>query len=89
MARKLTHRGLKVWGLGTGPERPLYLDNRKFAAALWASRLCHKDICSAAKQPLFDDLIGDGEQRRRNNEAKRLGGLEVENERVPVLLLDR
>jgi hypothetical protein len=35
------------------------------------------DICSAAKQPLFDHLVSKREQERRNFQAQRLGGLEV------------
>jgi hypothetical protein len=45
----------------------------------WAA-LYHKET-SAARQkgPLFDDLIGRGLQDRRNSQAKRLGGLEIDH----------
>jgi hypothetical protein len=38
------------------------------------SQTCHQD------RPLFDHLVGEREQRRRHLEAKRLGGLEVDDE---------
>src|SRR5262249_37513029 len=40
------------------------------------------DSCTAAKGSLFDHLVGTGEQRRRNCEAKRLGGLEIDYQLV-------
>jgi hypothetical protein len=33
-----------------------------------------------SKAPSFDDLVGDGKQRRRHTDAKRPGGLEVDYE---------
>src|SRR5262245_26937495 len=38
---------------------------------------------------LFDDLVGAGEKRWRDGEAKRLSGLEVNREYEPRRLLDR
>src|SRR5262249_29416277 len=40
------------------------------------------DSCTAAKRSLFDHLIGAGEQRRRNFEAKCFSGLEVNHQLV-------
>ena len=34
---------------------------------------------SLSRQPLFDHLVGAGEQRRRNSKAERFGSLEVEH----------
>jgi CRISPR/Cas system CSM-associated protein Csm3 (group 7 of RAMP superfamily) len=41
------------------------------------------DSCSAANKPLFDHLVGTGEQRRRHREAECFGGREIE-EKIEV-----
>ena len=39
--------------------------------------------------PLFDHLVGEGEQRRRNRQAERLGDLQIDDEIEFNRLLDR
>jgi hypothetical protein len=38
------------------------------------------DICSAANRGLFDHLVGQREQRRRNFKPERFGGLQIDDE---------
>ena len=45
--------------------------------------------CGAAKSGLFDHLVGRGEQRLREGEAKRLCGLEIDVQHHLGGLLDR
>src|SRR5215813_11840170 len=47
------------------------------------------DICSAANCGLFDHLVGDGEQPRREAEAECPGGVEVDHELELGRLHDR
>jgi hypothetical protein len=45
---------------------------------------CQNPTLALQQTPLlFNDFIGAGEQRKRDGEAERLGGLEVENEVNP------
>jgi len=41
------------------------------------------DIRTAAKKPLFDHLVGAGENRIRHGQAEGLGGLEIDDELEP------
>ena len=42
-----------------------------------------------AEPPLFDHLVGGGQQRFRDGKAERLGGLEVDDEIIFGRLYDR
>ena len=47
------------------------------------------DLCIAAKTPSFDHLVGAGEEHRRNGEAKRQHGLEIDHWLEGGRLFDR
>src|ERR1700719_179027 len=41
-----------------------------------------RTFCAAANNALFDHLVGASEQLRRNGEAQRLGGLDVDDKLI-------
>jgi hypothetical protein len=41
-----------------------------------------RDLCTAANSILFKRRVGDGERARRNDQAERLRGLEIEDQLV-------
>src|SRR5664280_699343 len=50
----------------------------RFWQASWMRRFTRHSV----QHPLFDHLVGGGEQRRRNGKAERLGGLEIDRQFV-------
>jgi hypothetical protein len=44
------------------------------------SAMCQQPTYAVQQKPLFDDLVGDREQRRGDCDAKCLGGLDVNHE---------
>jgi hypothetical protein len=53
-------------------------------------QLCAKSGCEQSQQhsPLFDHLVGAGEQRRRQVDVERPGGFEIDDEFQPSGLLN-
>src|SRR5437764_15374955 len=69
---------------------PLTLqDSPSMRTSRLAGSVPGKDSCSAAKAALFDHLVGNGKQARRNGETERLRGREVDDELKPGRLHDR
>ena len=50
---------------------------------------CDKGCGPAADTPLFDDLVGAGEDRLRDRQTERIGGLEVDDQLEDSGLLNR
>jgi hypothetical protein len=59
----------------TSEQCPLYPRKRTFAHAVRMSALGQKQTSAAS----FDYLVSGGKQRRRDAQAERLGGLEIED----------
>src|SRR6516165_5713385 len=69
---------------------PLYPRKRTLSDTTGMSALCQKrTYAPQQKAPLFDHLVGRGEQRWRNGEAERLRGRQIENELELRRLHDR
>jgi hypothetical protein len=60
------------------PERPIR-EAEVHPQSRYVAEVPQSDICSATDCSLLDHLVSEREQRRRNVEAERLGGLEVDH----------
>jgi hypothetical protein len=62
------------------PTRQVLPRNRPPSRAAVDSALGHEETCAVQQNsPLFDDFVGDGEQRRRYFDAKEPGRLRVDD----------
>jgi hypothetical protein len=69
-------------GLAPGDSRIVSVRDFAVAGALTSYGTDFADSCTAANSVLFNHLVGAGEQRWRDVEAKRFGGLEVDDQLV-------
>jgi hypothetical protein len=72
-------------GTYESPRRPLWVKSRHVLCTSRCPLSAKKRTYSAAKKSLFDHLVGAVEQRLRNSDPERFGGLEIDRQ----LELDR
>ena len=59
---------------------PVYPDEQTFSGSVGMSQRCHFRTHAVQQTgSLFDDLVGDGEQRRRHIESEHPSGLGVDD----------
>src|SRR5271169_6763400 len=87
--RGARQRDFRLWSYATGAIKPLR--PRMSASPLKRLSLAEKQNVAKCQEPtlapqqrtsLFDHLVGAGKHGRRNVEAYRLGGLEIDDQSV-------
>jgi hypothetical protein len=69
---------MSAGALSARPQDAAWLEGG-FAGCFWAGR-SRSTVGKVPAQPLFDHLVGAGEERGRNFEAERVGGLHVDHQ---------